>query len=361
MSLAGSCLMITAVLALWDGAAVAPVYAQDEVQGNADRVGELMDQAKKLGAKGQLPHAWWKLDSRLDEAKKSGATPEDWASMETEARWLIGAARFIEEMRTQKSGMEALLGRFDQAMSEIAVLYGLSLDPVLSGIDLSGQLIDELDADHLQRQVLIDSLTVVNRRFSDDVGGRAAAQESLITALQVEVSSLRRQLWETELRVGVAEADRSAAETVLTKKQEREAAITAVRAAFTHDEGEILITPAGEVLIRVHGLSFGVGSASLNAGQDPLVDKLAVAINMIPGGDVRVEGHTDNTGGADANLRLSRRRAETVARLLEQKLGRQADSFATEGFGPAKPVALNSTAEGRALNRRIDVVIGASP
>lgn len=361
MSLVGSSLMITTVLALSGGAGIAPVYAQDEVQSNADRVGELKDQAKKLGAKGQLPHAWWKLDSRLDEAKKAGATPEEWASMETEARWLIGAARFIEEMRTQKSGMEAMLGRFDQAMSEIAALYGLSLDPVLSGTELAGQLIDELDADHLQRQVLIDSLTVVNRRFSGEVGGRAAAQESLITALQVEVSSLRRQLWETELRVGVAEADRSAAETVLTKKQEREAAIALVKSSFTPDEGEILITPAGEVMIRVHGISFGVGSASLKSGQDPLVDKLAAAIDMFPSADVRVEGHTDNTGGADANLRLSRRRAETVARLLEKNLGRPTDSFATEGFGPAKPVALNSTAEGRALNRRIDVVIGASP
>ena len=364
LCLVASCLVMVTLLPVADplaGPLVAAAFAQENESGSAEVVGELMQQAKKKGAKGQLPHAWWELDSRLDEAKKYGATQKEWAALETDARWLVGAATFIEQMRTQKSGMEALLGRFDQALSEIAILHGISLDPVLSGEKQARDLIDQLTRKNLQRQVLIDSLTVANRRFSEDVGGRSAARDSLITALTVEASSLRRQLWETELRVGVAEADRSAAEKVLTKKQEREAAIDAVRSSFTHDEGEILITPAGEVMIRVHGLSFGVGSASLRGGQDPLVDKLAATIGMFPGADVRVEGHTDNTGGADANLRLSRRRAESVARLLEKKLGLDPGSLPTEGFGPAKPVALNSTAEGRALNRRIDVVIGESP
>jgi outer membrane protein OmpA-like peptidoglycan-associated protein len=104
-----------------------------------------------------------------------------------------------------------------------------------------------------------------------------------------------------------------------------------------------------------------VGSASLSAGQDDLVNKIVAAIQLFPTAEVSVEGHTDNTGGHDANLRLSRRRAETVARILEQKLGRGEESIATEGFGPDQPIALNSTAEGRAMNRRIDVVIATNP
>ena len=72
---------------------------------------------------------------------------------------------------------------------------------------------------------------------------------------------------------------------------------------------------------------------------------------------VRIEGHTDDTGSRDANLRLSRRRAETVARVLEQELGLDVESVVTEGMGPDRPIALNSTAAGRARNRRIDVVI----
>ena len=96
----------------------------------------------------------------------------------------------------------------------------------------------------------------------------------------MEVSALRRQLWETELRVGVAEADRSAAESVLTKKQQREAAITLIRSSFSADEGEILLTPEGAVMMRLYGMSFAVGSANLKSGQGALVDKVAQAVAM---------------------------------------------------------------------------------
>ncbi len=335
----------------------ATVPAEEETNVQADEIHELMRQAKKLGAKGQLPHAWWDLDSRLEEAEKNGATPEQWAALNDKGRHLVNAAAFIEDMRSRKSGMEALLGRFDQALAEIATLYGVGLDPVLSGTGLAGDLIDQLNDANLQRQVLVDSLTVENRRFIQAGGGRAADQESLITVLQVEVSSLRRQLWESELRVGVAEADRSAAESVLTKKQKKEEAVAFIRSSISTDEGEVLLTAGGEVVMQVYGVSFGVGSATLKSGQDDLVDRIVAAIGMFPGGEVRVEGHTDDTGGKDANLRLSRRRAESVARLLEKKLNRDEGTIATEGFGPDKPIALNSTPEGRALNRRIDVVI----
>ncbi len=335
--------------------------AQEGDVGPGPAIHELMDQAKKLGAKGQLPHTWWNLDSRLKEAEKNGATDEQWANLETEARRLVNAAAFIKDMRRQKSGMEALLGRFDQALGEIGTMSGLELDPVLSGTDLARDLIDQMNEDNLQRQFLVDSLTVTNRRFTESLGGSSAAQDSLITALQVEVSSLRRQVWETELRAGVAEADRSAAESVLTKKQERDASIAAIRSSFTAEEGEVLLSSTGEVVMQLYGISFGVGSASLSAGQDDLVNKIVAAIQLFPTAEVSVEGHTDDTGGHDANLRLSRRRAETVARILEQKLGRGEESITTEGFGPDQPIAVNSTAEGRAMNRRIDVVIATNP
>ena len=361
--LAVSGLLVLAVLPFADpggGYSGGTALAQEGDVGPSPAIHDLMDQAKKLGAKGQLPHTWWNLDSRLKEADKNGATDEQWANLETEARRLVNAAAFIKDMRKQKSGMEALLGRFDQALGEIGTMSGVEMDPVLSGTGLARDLIDKMNEDNLQRQFLVDSLTVTNRRFTESMGG-SAAQDSLITALQVEVSSLRRQVWETELRAGVAEADRSAAESVLTKKQERDASITAIRMSFTAEEGEVLLTSGGDVVMQVYGISFGVGSASLSGGQDDLVNKIVAAIQLFPTAEVSVEGHTDDTGGHDANLRLSRRRAETVARILEQKLGRGEQSIATEGFGPEKPIALNSTAEGRAMNRRIDVVIATSP
>ncbi len=70
---------------------------------------------------------------------------------------------------------------------------------------------------------------------------------------------------------------------------------------------------------------------------------------------VTIKGYTDSTGPAAYNLKLSDRRAESVATYLESK-GVSADRITTEGFGETNPVASNDTAAGRAQNRRAEVV-----
>jgi outer membrane protein OmpA-like peptidoglycan-associated protein len=318
---------------------------------------QLVEQARKAGGKGTLPNAWRDLESRILEADAQGASA-DWTSVELEARRLVNAAEFLNQMRQQKSGMEALLGRYDQSLAEIAALFGLEPDPLLSGAPAAAELIERLSAASLRRQVVLDSLRVENRRLVETVGDHNEALEAQVATQQAEISTLRKKLWDTELRAGVAEADRSAAESVLTGKQQREEALAAVRAAFTKDEAEILVTADGAVVMRVFALSFGVGSAELSKGQDKLVGKMADAVSRFPGAPVTVSGHTDDTGSRDANLKLSEKRAVTVARLLEKKLTLGKDTIATEGHGPDRPLALNSTPEGRARNRRIDLVIG---
>jgi outer membrane protein OmpA-like peptidoglycan-associated protein len=316
-----------------------------------------MELAKNDGAKGQLPTTWWGLEFRLDEAEKNGATPQQWSAMETDVKRLQSGAAFVARMRQQKSGMEALLGRFDQSLHEIGALYGVAPDPTLSGTAAAEDLLRRLSQTNLARQGRIDSLTVANRRLNDTVQTTVVYQDSMLTALRVQVSSLRQKLWETELRAGVAEADRSAAESVLTTKQQRDEAIAGLRDSFGQDEGEITLKPDGTIVMRLHGVSFGIGSAELQPGQEQLLTKVSAAVGRFPGSAIRVEGHTDDSGGREANLRLSRRRAETVARRLEQDLQLEAESVMTEGYGPDRPVALNSTPEGRARNRRIDIVI----
>lgn len=338
----------------------APVAVAETAHQAPDAVAQLraaMDQAKRDGAKGQLPAAWWDLDKRLDEAEKNGATDAEWQQLSVEVKHLQNAAVFVARMRKQKSGMEAMLGRFEQALHEIGALYGVAPDPTLAGTEAARDLLEQLNQANLSRQILVDSLTVTNRRLSETVQTKVVYQDSLITALQVEVSSLRHKLWETELRAGVAEADRSAAESVLTRKQQRDEAIASLRSSFGTDEGEILLTPEGTIVMRVFGISFGVGSADLKPGQDTLIEKIEAAVRLFPGAELAVEGHTDATGSQAANLRLSRRRAETVARRLEKDLALDSESIRTAGFGSERPLASNSSPEGRARNRRIDVVI----
>ena len=76
--------------------------------------------------------------------------------------------------------------------------------------------------------------------------------------------------------------------------------------------------------------------------------------------DFKIEGHTDSTGSAATNTELSLRRAITVRDYLIGQ-GVPAPRIDVDGFGPDRPVADNSTADGRARNRRVEIVLSGGP
>jgi outer membrane protein OmpA-like peptidoglycan-associated protein len=353
-------------------AAAEAEVAATSTEVDAPSVGRLLDatrqnlkSAKDLGAKKHLPTSYEEIEDGLTEAEELLAagkgTPESLArvagELHVKSQRLVVQARFVKDMREQKHSWEITLRRFDQAITEMALTTGLTVPATLSGPAAAEALLDSLSRWKLHQRLYADSLKVTNRQLERKFRTMSAEQESTVTALQVEISSLRRQLWDTELRAGMAEAERSAAQTDLEWRQERELAIREITGDFGPDEAEVLLTPEGDVIIRVFGFSFAVGSVVLQGGQDELVDKLVAAVAQFPGARLRVEGHTDNTGGRDVNMRLSRRRAETVANLLQERLDLAAEDLEIVGHGPDRPLATNSTDEGRARNRRIDVVI----
>jgi OOP family OmpA-OmpF porin len=73
-----------------------------------------------------------------------------------------------------------------------------------------------------------------------------------------------------------------------------------------------------------------------------------------------IEGHTDNVGGEQYNLQLSQRRAESVRKYLIDNFNIAPDRLKAEGFGESRPIASNSTPEGREQNRRVVAVISAT-
>ena len=72
---------------------------------------------------------------------------------------------------------------------------------------------------------------------------------------------------------------------------------------------------------------------------------------------MKVSGNTDNTGSRQANIELSKRRAQAVVSYLIEKYGYERNKFVVEGNGPDLPIADNSTDDGRAKNRRTDFEI----
>ena len=100
-------------------------------------------------------------------------------------------------------------------------------------------------------------------------------------------------------------------------------------------------------------IEFESGSSILTQSGRQILDEMALALHKVGGKKVKVIGHTDSSGDAAKNLTLSQERATAVKTYLIGK-NISADNLSIEGMGSNKPVADNSTLEGRKKNRRIE-------
>ncbi len=104
----------------------------------------------------------------------------------------------------------------------------------------------------------------------------------------------------------------------------------------------------------LQGVNFQTGRSTLLPESQAILDRVAESLNNNPGVNVEVGGHTDNTGSRATNLRLSLLRAITVRDYLISK-GVTPARITAKGYGPDSPVASNTTAAGRAANRRVEL------
>lgn len=102
---------------------------------------------------------------------------------------------------------------------------------------------------------------------------------------------------------------------------------------------------------------FEVGKSALNASQaGPYLDRIAALVTVKSDKPISLEGHADNVGAAELNQKLSEDRAAEIGRALVAR-GVPAQRIQTAGFASRRPVASNTTDEGRRLNRRVEVVL----
>lgn len=112
----------------------------------------------------------------------------------------------------------------------------------------------------------------------------------------------------------------------------------------------VFLTESHEFNLNV---SFAVSSANINEDSKGDVEELAKFLNEYPNTNVTIEGHSDNTGAAAFNKQLSQKRADAVKQSLVEEYGINADRLSSVGYGIEQPIADNTTAEGRAKNRRV--------
>ncbi len=150
----------------------------------------------------------------------------------------------------------------------------------------------------------------------------------------------------------------SANEKDLTKAQSSvalQAAIEKSRTQFSSTEAEAY-QQGGNLLIRLKSMNFANGKSELPAESMALLAKVSDVAKSLNAKEIKVEGHTDSVGASDLNKKLSEERANMVANYFKTN-GFDKTQIEAEGYGFDKPIANNKTKNGRAQNRRVDIII----
>ena len=135
------------------------------------------------------------------------------------------------------------------------------------------------------------------------------------------------------------------------QKKELEASLPEEAVVETINEGEALKVTFDS------GILFVTNSSTVSAASKSALRNLATSLNANPDTDIKIVGHTDSTGKVDYNQTLSEKRAKSVYDYLMEDQGISSTRMTFEGKGIHEPVADNATPEGRAKNRRVEILI----
>lgn len=186
-------------------------------------------------------------------------------------------------------------------------------------------------------------------------------QESQLSERQVQ---LQRELAQAKSRANEAQKE-------LEAKRKVDAVYAGVQTLFDKDEAQVY-RQGNNLIIRMKSIQFQPGRAELPTSAFETLGKVHRVIDELKAKKIIVEGHTDSTGGQEINQKISQDRADAVAQFLKQqdesRLSGGADPEQSQqkgsdlqieplGYGDQYPIATNKTKHGRALNRRVDIII----
>ncbi len=199
---------------------------------------------------------------------------------------------------------------------------------------------------------------------------RAAQQQAAQSQLQAQQSALQAQQSELAAQQAAAakaqaDAERARAEAEAADARARAAAANksaedanAVRERLRSQLNSVLATSetARGLIVNMSDVLFDTGKYTLKNDTKVSLAKVSGILQAYPGLKLQVEGYTDSVGGDEYNQKLSENRADAVRDFLVSQ-GVSMDNISATGYGKNNPVADNGTAQGRAQNRRVQLVV----
>ena len=306
-----------------------------------------------LGLLLALPLQAQRPDPELELQRLQGALAE----LEAEPS-LAGRARLEMELARVAVQAVAAASRRNRPQAEYAAARRIEIARAVAETEMLADQLVQLererdailleasrrDAEQLRREV--ERLRMQNLTRAEET--QRALEEAQAARLDSEISAAQA---EQSRRLAEAQA----LEAQLSRR-EAELAAAAADSLRMQLQGMTARSEARGQVMTISGDAFASGQSQLRAEARENLQKIIDLINANPGASVLIEGHTDSQGSANLNQVLSQRRAEAVRDALIQQ-GVDGSRLRAVGLGKDRPVADNGSAEGRARNRRVEVVV----
>jgi len=315
----------------------------------ADAAKRKLSRAASEGAKRYALHTYATAKKKLQDiydfmdSRKQRPLPSRPADAYRLAERAMKLAKKVRQLRRDQASFESVFDEQREFRLQLAKTLGMDIDSRDPLADIS------------TREVL-DGVIDLKRQLEQERIKRQQELQALNQQHQKALQSLREELLasSSEQLASMKDAFRAKLERETFEKRRQER----LQQLFKPGEVEILANLDGSVLMRLSSLKFASGSSRINSKYNNLLNRVKEALEVYADRQVRIEGHTDNRGDVKMNQQLSLKRAEAVRDFLI-KQGVDGARLRSLGYGEVRPIASNEFDKGRAMNRRIDIIIEA--
>ncbi|MBL7560691.1 OmpA family protein [Olleya sp. YSTF-M6] len=274
-------------------------------------------------------------------------------------------AELKKENRNLKDENADLLLQKNQALNDLAQLQSKYDDAVNrrdqleSDYTVAKNKYDTLKASYDALDANSSSAIAANTKKNRELLAQLEAKEQALATENTRLAQLKKELESRSQRVADLES------VIAAKEAEMTALKNAISSALTDFEGKGLTVEQrnGKVYVSMENkLLFQSGSWAVGTQGRKAVKQLGTVLGDNPEISVLIEGHTDNApyspkGNISNNWDLSTKRATAIVNILQENSNIKADNLTAAGRGEYAPIATNTTAEGKAKNRRIEVIL----
>ncbi|MEM7282890.1 MAG: OmpA family protein [Pseudomonadota bacterium] len=316
----------------------------------------LLVQAKKERSKRYAPKTLQKAQMLLAEAEREltenrydADKPRSLARQaQYEAQHALYLTRYAKEAREKQRTTEDIVLEWEEPLQQIAASADMVAHFEQGHATTTNDVLNYIEERNVSAQKLEQEIS--------DRDQQILAMEDNLMAMQADISDLHARLGDKALEQEQLAREQQRLQRRLAFQEDIRQKVLELEDTFTRTEANVF-RDSDQVYIRLVGLNFDSGSASVKAEHFNLLKKVHEAITVFPGSDIYIEGHTDAYGGDESNLVLSEKRAFSIRDYLSANTSLTSDMMKAVGYGETKPVANNETPQGRKKNRRIDVRI----